>query len=596
MKVDFQELVHQKLDWDDTILDNLRPIWESIFNFIKELDASHSMVCVAIYGRFLGRNGQYSCQLLFGRTRSVPKDFTQPRTELYAAVINTHTGETVRRALKEWDQSSIKFTDIQIVLHWIENEEKPLKQYVRNRVVETRRFTEKSQWFYVNTTNMIADIGTRKGATIKDISESSPRINGSGWMRGDQSQFPVLSARDLCLNDSEIKEISKETFYVTRKEDQGFSERYSFSKYLIDPSRKNFHTIVRILAYVIKFCDAIKNKCSSTINFVRSIHLTETEIHLAESYFFKKATQEILYFVDPRKYEPISTLKDGILMYNGRILSKSNATIVGRFTKAIIIYDVHWNRKSSKHAGIETAIREVLKKVYVIDCPPLVKMIKKSCIKCRLINKKQIQAIMGQIPTSSMTIALAFYNTQLDLSGPHQSFLTAHKRTTVKRFVVYRCCSTSAVMINVMDDYSSIAFIQSFTRFSTRYGFPKKVFCDEGSQLVKGSKTMKLNFTDIKTQVFRVRSVEFETCPVGGHNVNGKVERKIKEINQSLEKAVTNQRFSILQWETLVSTIANTINNLPLAVGNVVEVGNMDLITPNSSFLDEITIEALLEI
>lgn len=251
-----------------------------------------------------------------------------------------------------------------------------------------------------------------------------------------------------------------------------------------------------------------------------------------------------------------------------------------------IIYDVHWNSKSSKHAGIETTIREVLKKAYVIDCRPLVKMIKKSCIKCRLINKKQIQAIMGPIPTSSMTIAPAFYNTQLDLSGPHQSFSPAHKRTTVKIWlVVYCCCSTSAVMINVMDDYSSTAFIQSFTRFSTRYGFPKKVFCDEGSQLVKGSKTMKLNFTDIKTQMFRERSVEFETCPVGGHNVNGKVERKIKEINQSLEKAVTNQRFSILQWETLASTIANTINNLPLAVGNVVEVENMDLITPNRLIL-----------
>ena len=193
---------------------------------------------------------------------------------------------------------------------------------------------------------------------------------------------------------------------------------------------------------------------------------------------------------------------------------------------------------------------------------------------------------MGPIPPSSLTVAPAFYNSQIDLSGPYQSFSPSHKRTTVKIWlVVYCCCSTSAVMINVMDDYSSSAFIQAFTRFSTRYGFPKKVFCDEGSQLVKATKSVKLNYTDIKSRMFKERSVEFETCPVGGHNVNGKVERKIKHINLSLEKTFNNQRISILQWETLAATIANTCNNLPLAVGNVTDVENMDLLTPNRLLL-----------
>uniref|UniRef100_A0A7M5USX5 Uncharacterized protein n=1 Tax=Clytia hemisphaerica TaxID=252671 RepID=A0A7M5USX5_9CNID len=85
MKIDLQDLVQRQLNWDDIIPDNLRSIWESNFDMMKEIgdlrfnraivpedaidlkmdtldfgDASHSMVCVSIYGRFLRRNGEYS--------------------------------------------------------------------------------------------------------------------------------------------------------------------------------------------------------------------------------------------------------------------------------------------------------------------------------------------------------------------------------------------------------------------------------------------------------------------------------------------------------------------------------------------------------
>ena len=42
------------------------------------------------------------------------------------------------------------------------------------------------------------------------------------------------------------------------------------------------------------------------------------------------------------------------------------------------------------------------------------------------------------------------------------------------------------------------------------------------------------------------------------------------------------ERLSILQWETVGSEIANSINDLPIAVGNVVaNLENIDLLTPN---------------
>ena len=80
--------------------------------------------------------------------------------------------------------------------------------------------------------------------------------------------------------------------------------------------------------------------------------------------------------------------------------------------------------------------------------------------------------------------------------------------------------------------------------------------------------------------------VEFDTCPVGGHNINRKVERRIRHIKESLEKNVQNERLSIIQWETISAEVANAISDLPLALGNIVsDYENMDLITPNGLHL-----------
>ncbi|XP_066912130.1 uncharacterized protein [Clytia hemisphaerica] len=564
------------------------------------------MTCTAIYARFLRKDSTYSCQLIFARSRTVPKDMSMPRAELYAALVNTHSSEVVKKSLQNLHQSSTKFTDSQIVLHWLNNDEKPLKTWVRNRVNEINRFTSKDQWFYVSTSDMIADLGTRKGVTIQDVSDDSTWINGYEWMTRDVGEFPTNTAKDLRLSQKDIAEVQKERQYQLHHIIQlpdAVQERYQYSNYVIDPNHRDFSSVIRILGYVIRFINILRTK-----QRVTSTNLTDLEIKQAETYFFKKATAEIVQFVPTKKYEPISVNKDGILYFNGRILPSNQITIVGRFTEAMldlsttsfcvplvdryspiafsIISDVHWNSRVSKHSGVETTLREVNKRAYIIDGRNTVKIILKCCQRCKFLKKQSIQASMGPIPQSRITIAPAFYFTQLDLSGPYKCYSTHNKRATVKIWlVVYCCCVTSATCINVMDDYSTPAFLQSFIRFASRYGFPKKIFCDEGGQLIKGTKDMRLSYSDIRGKLYRDRGVEAETCPVGAHNMHGKVERKIREINSSLEKDLQNERLSILQWETLCLMIANSINDRPIAIGNLTDIENFDLVTPNRLIL-----------
>ena len=145
-----------------------------------------------------------------------------------------------------------------------------------------------------------------------------------------------------------------------------------------------------------------------------------------------------------------------------------------------IINDVHWNDSNVSHRGIETTLRAFLKQAYIIEARSIIKAVKRSCQRCRYLEKKAIDVAMGPIPKSSLTVLPAFYMCQIDLAGPFKSFHPQNKRSTKKIWlVVFCCCTKSSTAIKVMDDYSTTAFVQAFIRFASDAGFPKVLYCDE---------------------------------------------------------------------------------------------------------------------
>ena len=114
-----------------------------------------------------------------------------------------------------------------------------------------------------------------------------------------------------------------------------------------------------------------------------------------------------------------------------------------------------------------------------------------------------------------------------------------------------------------MEDYSSSSFLQFFIRLSCEVGYPKKLLPDEGSQLITGCGSMKIDFQGARFQLHQQMNVDYEQCPTAAHHIHGKVERKIRQIKEPIQKTVMNELLSILQWETVTAEISNSINNLP---------------------------------
>ena len=80
------------------------------------------------------------------------------------------------------------------------------------------------------------------------------------------------------------------------------TECYKFSSYLLDPNKHRFRTVVRIMAFGLKFIKLVKRKSPKKFqnNYdVNSIALSDEEILVAKEYFFRKATLEVKEFIKP---------------------------------------------------------------------------------------------------------------------------------------------------------------------------------------------------------------------------------------------------------------------------------------------------------
>ena len=122
-----EEIVFQKhlvkrvkrgLSWDDVISDDLRSVWVSHSKMMQEIGKMQATRWwVTIYATFLRKNGTYSSQLVFPRSKVVPDGLSQPGAELLAATINTHTGKEVEKGFQDNPKESVKLSDNHVTLH-----------------------------------------------------------------------------------------------------------------------------------------------------------------------------------------------------------------------------------------------------------------------------------------------------------------------------------------------------------------------------------------------------------------------------------------------------------------------------------------------
>ena len=245
-----------------------------------------------------------------------------------------------------------------------------------------------------------------------------------------------------------------------------------------------------------------------------------------------------------------------------------------------------------KHAGSETCYRLSLGFCHVIQGANLFREIGDECAKCAMIRQKFLDVAMGPVSDHQLTISPPFYAAYCDLDGPYTVYVPGFERETRTRktlstktwIMSFACPITKLINLQVIESKSADGVLEGLTRLGCECGFPKYVLMDQESSFMKAVKDAEISLKDLQLRAYKEHGVRCEVAPVQGHNFHGLIERKIRSVQESLDKiGLGSMRVHATGLQTLAKLVENTLNNLPMgfSYGRADNTPLLRLITPN---------------
>ena len=642
LKLDLHDVFALQLGWDEPVPDSYLEKWirnisdiqmlrdirfrrciipedaESLdIELVISADASQFIAVAAVHGRVKRKNGEYSATLMSAKSRLV-SELTIPKGELRGCVLAVHLAQTVLHNYKEQIISTIYVTDSSIVLFWINTDQRPLEVTVRNAVIEIRRFTDPQHWHHVESSNNIADLGTRY-TEVDQITEHTEWQTGKQWMHVDRAVMPIKDLKQTKISQEEKRIAAEE---IRNDNISGIflpllatkvTDRYVFSRYIVDPNRYSWVKAVKVMGFILKYvririprfkpewAPQPHPDTNLTAMYVRDLPALEVyDIRYAEAYFFRQATKELLEFTTEKERRDLD-LRNGILYHAGRILDGQEIhtpvdvmfdvsplhfvkPAVDRYSPCAYAIMAHAHCNLSNHRGVPNTLRCSKEIAYILRGRDLAMEIRDSCQSCIRYRAKLTRVEMGKMHDARFTIAPAFFLCQVDLMGPLLARCKHNHRSTVKIWAaVFKDPASCAVSVHAMDGYTTEDFICAYTRFSSRHGHPSELLIDEGSNLMAAAKKMEISITDIGNGLSTKfgTGLKFSTAPVQGHNVTGMVERSIQSVKRLFDRTYKGLKLDILGFETAFAWISSALNAMPICLGSrVKDIDHLEIITP----------------
>ncbi|XP_071492080.1 uncharacterized protein [Diadema antillarum] len=230
---------------------------------------------------------------------------------------------------------------------------------------------------------------------------------------------------------------------------------------------------------------------------------------------------------------------------------------------------LHYHRRTA-HQGRNLTINAIRSGGYwITGCRRIVSSLISKCVHCIRFRGKPRGQMKANLPQDRVEPSPPFTYCGLDCFGP---FTIKEGRKELKRYgLILTCMSMRAVHIEVLDDMSTDAFLNSLRCFIAIRGNVRLIRCDQGSNFMGAKHELKkglseLDENQIATQLLKI-NCEFRMNPPASSHMGGVWERQIRNVRNVLNGILDPSG-------TLLSTSLRTflyeamaiINSRPLTV------------------------------
>lgn len=560
----------------------------SLFGFC---DASEKGYAAAIYIRTRGAEGQVCTFLLKSKTRLAPiKTISIPKLELCAAHLLTNLLRPLEQFRNENHVARVwLFTDSTIVLSWLQQDPSSLKTFVSNRVGYILTYTMLTQWRHVPSAQNPADIASR-GQRIGGLIDNSLWWDGPYWMKLSPVELPLMPPALSEL--PEMKQINR--ILVTTEPKEHLSSKI-ISQY------SSFRTVVRVVAYVMRFC---KNIQTRDVNCKSLGPLSVSELNNATNYLLK-GTQRTFFGQDydfktglntSTRFKSLAVFQDqtGLLRVGGRL---TNADLPND-TKhpillppqapltALIIDHCHIE---NFHLSPKALQANLQRQYYIFSIKSLIRKRVWSCVRCFKMRAKPDNPFMADLPWSRVSQGRPFLTVGVDFAGPYTIKLSQRRNSpTSKAYLcVFVCMAVKAVHLELVSALTTDAFLATLDRFVSRRGLPSDIYSDCGTNFVGAARQLKelyiwFNSNSVEESIANYASnkgVQWHFNPPSAPHFGGLWEAAVKSAKSLLLKTLGERAFFFEELTTLFARIEAILNSRPLCTVSTKPL-EFDYLTP----------------
>ena len=594
-----QEMCRSGIDWDECVPPELEKEWKDWvddFQFLNTVSISRCMIpppCLKYekvelhhfsdasstgYGQCsylrLVSSSSVHCSFVIGKARVAPKKtVTIPRLELNAALLSAKMSLLLRKELSVSLTGEYFWTDLRVVLGYVNNESRRFHTFVANRVKLIRDITEPDQWHYVESAENPSDHASR-GLRSLDISSSS-------WLKGPsflwQPQLKLQAAEtSLQLDDPEVK-VAKCLHTSTE----------TLKRHELDLTRfSSWSKAVAVVARLKRLADGVSGTHAISVQEReraenRIVELMQMDV-FRESRNFLLSNEELpkgdqLYSLDP-------FVEDGLIRVGGRL---ANANETESYKHPLILPKDHhvtkliisYAHEQVKHQGRGLTLNNLRSLGYwVIGGSKVIRNFIRQCVTCRRLRRTTEVQKMADLPSPRVDPSPPFLFCGIDVFGP---FYVNQRRVQVKRYgLLVTCMCSRAIHIEMLDDLSTDAFINGLRCFISIRGFVKQIQCDNGSNFVGAARELNKNRL---SSYFAERHCEFVFNPPDASHAGGVWERQIRTVRDILSSILLTcpRKLDDSSLRTVFYEVMAIVNSRPLSVSELDNPKEIQPLTPN---------------